>query len=81
MKHTHRHTQKNLSLVRATVTWCRYYLGHVSLFHVFWPKVGRTSPIGYISYNLYGTATFCTFRRSDALCYLTAGMFETRPIG
>ena len=39
-----RHTLKNLSLGRATITWCHNYLGHhVSLFHVFWPKVGRAS--------------------------------------
>jgi len=53
MKHTCRHTHKNLSLGRATVPWCRHYLGQVSLFHIFWPKVGRASPIGYISYNLW----------------------------
>jgi len=52
MKHTCRHTQKNLSLGRATVPWCHYRLGHCSLFHVFWSKVGGASPIGFISYNL-----------------------------
>jgi len=46
--------QKNLSLGLTTVTWCRYHLGHVSLFHVFWPNVGGALPIGYISCNLYG---------------------------
>jgi len=46
MKHTCRHTHKNLSLGLATVTWCRYFLGHVSLFHVFWPKVGGALGIG-----------------------------------
>ena len=50
--HTYRHTQKNLSPVLATVPWCRYHLGHCSLFHFFWPKVGGASPIGYISYNV-----------------------------
>jgi len=49
MKHTFRHTQKNLHLVLATVPWCHCHLGHCSLFHVFWAKVGGASPIGYIS--------------------------------
>jgi len=38
------HTQKNLSLVLATVPWCHYYLSQCSLFHVIWPKVGGASP-------------------------------------
>ena len=46
LKHTRRHTQKSLSLGPATITWCCYYLDHVSLFHIFWPKMGRASPIG-----------------------------------
>ena len=53
MKHAYRHTQENLSLLLATVPWCRYYQGHCSLVYVYWPKVGGASSIGYISYNLY----------------------------
>jgi len=45
-KHTRRHTHKNPSLVLETVSGCRYHLGHFSLFHVFWPKVGGASSIG-----------------------------------
>jgi len=33
------------------------HLGHVSLFHVFWPKVSEASPIGYILYNLHDLAS------------------------
>jgi len=49
-KHTCKHTQKNLSMVLATVPRCRYHLGHCSLFHVFWPKVGGASPIFHITW-------------------------------
>jgi len=56
---------KNHSLVHATVPWCRYHLGHVSLFHVFWHKVGGTSPrpIAYSSYNLYGLAEVAPYEQ------------------
>jgi len=47
-KHTCKHTHKNPSLVLATVPWCRYHLGHCSLFDVFWPKVGGASDISEI---------------------------------
>ena len=32
----------------ATPPWCRYHLGHCSLRHVFWPKVGGATAIGFI---------------------------------
>jgi len=38
---------KYRSVVLATVPRCRYHLGHCSLFHIFRPKVGGYSHIGF----------------------------------
>ena len=69
-KHTRRHTQKNLSLVLATVPWRRYHLGHVSLFHVFRPKVGGASRIGFNPLYML-TVAECTWK--SCWCRVAAG--------
>jgi len=59
----------------ATIPWCCYHLGHCSLFHVFWPKVGGASPIGYISYNLYAITiiTVHSVKTADKLLTVQPG--------